>query len=133
MRTMLIAVVLGYLVATMFLIAGVSRAVQVCMDLRPGVDFNEMMNFLLEPAFMVGVSVVMLLLIQIATFLERLMYSQLREEKRNAMECRKLEEPESVPVAQAAAPEAVQARPVVPPPADAVSAEEAKPADPQVS
>lgn len=111
MRAMLIAVVLGYLVATMFLIAGVSRAVQVCMDLRPGIDFNEMMNLLLEPAFMAGVSVVMLLLIQIATFLERLMYSQLREEKRRAMGSRKSEEPGGVPAAQAAAPTPVQESP----------------------
>lgn len=107
MSAMLIAVVLGYLVATMFLIAGVSRAVQACMDLHPGVEFNEMMSLLLEPAFMVGVAVVMLLLIQIATFLERLMYSQLREEKRRAMKCSQAEEADAVPAA-------VQEKPGVP-------------------
>lgn len=133
MRTMLIAVVLGYLVATMFLIAGVSRAVQVCMDLRPGIDFSEMMNLLLEPAFMVGVSVVMLLLIQIATFLERLMYSQLREEKRRTMESRKGEEHAAVPAVQAVAPAPVQESPVVPPAAAAAPVEEVKAADSQVS
>ncbi|WP_067777698.1 hypothetical protein [Akkermansia glycaniphila] len=130
---MLIAVVLGYLVATMFLIAGVSRAVQVCMDLRPGIDFSEMMNLLLEPAFMVGVSVVMLLLIQIATFLERLMYSQLREEKRRTMESRKGEEQAAVPAVQAVAPAPVQESPVVSPTAAAAPVEEAKAGDSQVS
>ncbi len=109
---MLIAVVLGYLVATMFLIAGVSRAVQVCMELCPGIEFHEMMNLLLSPAFMVGVAVVMLLMIQMATFLERLMYSQLRQEKRQTAECRPADE---ASVSRSAVPAAVQEPAAAPP------------------
>ena len=131
---MLIAVVLGYMVATMFLIAGVSRAVQVCMELCPGIEFNEMMNLLLAPAFMVGVAVVFLLLIQIATFLERLMYSQLRQEKQRAMECKRSEDAANVvPTLPTAAPAPAQESPVEPVPSVAVSGEESKASNSQVS